>query len=71
MIAELRALTILAVLCWASLAGLTTLFLRMAMRSDAGFGGAGRGRERGKPTRAGITPVAVPPRHVTSPGGRW
>ena len=68
---ESHALIVLAVLFWASLAGLAILFVRMAMRSDAGYGAVGRGRDRRRLTRAGISPVAVPPRHVTSPTGRW
>jgi len=61
-------LTVLAVLFWGTLAVLVAVFLRMALRSDAGFGAVGRGtRDRNLPPRVGIPPVAMPPRHV-SPG---
>ncbi len=53
----------LVTLSWATLAALSALFLRMAMRSDAGWGAAGRGRDRASPPRHdGFTPPP-PDRH--------
>ncbi len=54
------ALVLLALLCWSSLAVLVALFLRLALRDDAGYGAAGRGRlRRPLPPRPALTPVAV------------
>lgn len=52
----------LAILCWATLAALVAVFLRMAMRPDAGFGagGAGRSRRTGSPARR-TRPTISPP----------
>ena len=38
------ALIALLVLFWGTLAALVAVFLRMALRSDAGWGAGGRGR---------------------------
>lgn len=54
----------LAVLSWATLAVLLGAFLRMVLRSDAGFGAAGRGRHESRPERG--SPPAIPPRSVSS-----
>ncbi len=52
----------LAVLCWATLAVLVAVFLRMAMRPDAGFGAGGQGRNRrpGRPAKRS-SPATSPP----------
>jgi hypothetical protein len=61
-----RSVVVLAVLVWGTLAGLADVFLRMAMRPDAGYGAAGRERNRHRrPTRDGVTPVVIPPRQVS------
>jgi len=64
----LRVLIALAVLSWVSLGALVAVFLKIALRPDAGFGAVGQGALRRKlPPRAGMPPVAIPPRHVS----RW
>jgi hypothetical protein len=61
-----RTVLALVVLSWGSLAVLVAVFLRLALRSDGGFGGVGQflRRRRAMPPRIGVTPVALPPRHV-------
>jgi hypothetical protein len=50
---------VVLVLSWATLAVFLIVFLRMALRPDAGFGAAGRGRKRPHGLRPGGTPAAV------------
>lgn len=61
------SLMVLVVLTWGSLAALVGVFLSLALRPDAGYGAAGKffGRGRAMPPRTGVTPVAIPPRHVS------
>lgn len=56
----------LAVVFWATLGTLIAVFLKIALRSDAGFGAVGRGRLGRRELRrgAGVPPVAIPPRHI-------
>lgn len=53
----------LAILSWATLAVLVGVFLRMAMRPDAGFGAGGEMR-KGRP---GPTPLPFRPGAATYP----
>lgn len=64
-----RSLLALALIAWGSLAVLVTVVLRMTLRDDAGFGAVGKARHRRRamPPRVGVTPVAIPPRHVARP----
>jgi hypothetical protein len=61
----------LAVLFWATFLATVVALLRIALRPDAGYGAVGRGKfwRSRIPPRTGVTPVAIPPRHV-SPQGR-
>jgi hypothetical protein len=63
--ADLRTIVLLAVLVWGTLAAVVVVLVRMARRPDAGFGGVAHRLDRPLPPRAGITPVAIPPRHVS------
>jgi hypothetical protein len=62
-----HSLIALALIAWGTPALLLAIFLRMVLRPDAGFGGAGKARHarRAMPPRIGVTPVAIPPRHVS------
>ena len=64
----LRVLIALAVLSWVSLGALVAVFLKIALRPDAGFGAVGQGALRRKlPPRLACRPS--PSRPGTSPGG--
>ena len=61
------SLILLTILSWVALAGMVGIFSRIAALPSAGFGAALRlfGKRRQMPPRTGVSPVAIPPRHVS------
>jgi hypothetical protein len=66
MVEESHAMVALVVIAWGTLAVLVAVFLRMALRPDAGFGAAGKGRDRRHDVRP-RSPPAGAPRRLGSP----